>query len=156
MKIVGLHSHNTNFILDELTQIKNLSLWFIIWNKSIPTHCLGDTLRLTWIKWPNIPLDVPILGTLTKIYNMARNTSRLLGQHFESFISSEVSSGRYASASEVVRTALRLLESGEARKKSLTVALVEGEKSGFIKTFNEKEYLRKLRKKIRWNRFPMF
>jgi len=94
-------------------------------------------------------LDVPILGTLTKIYNMARNTSRLLGQHFESFISSEVSSGRYASASEVVRTALRLLESGEARKKSLTVALVEGEKSGFIKTFNEKEYLRKLRKKIR-------
>jgi len=41
---------------------------------------------------------------------MGRNTSILLGDHFEEFISKEVSSGKYSSASEVVRTALRLLE----------------------------------------------
>ena len=80
---------------------------------------------------------------------MARNTSILLGQHFETFISTEVGSGRYASASEVVRTALRLLETEEARKKSLSDALISGEKSGFVKDFDEKEYLKKLHKKIK-------
>jgi len=44
---------------------------------------------------------------------MARNTSILLGEHFEEFISAKVSSGKYNSASEVIRTALRLLEAEE-------------------------------------------
>ncbi|MQK95645.1 type II toxin-antitoxin system ParD family antitoxin, partial [Escherichia coli] len=47
---------------------------------------------------------------------MGRNTSILLGQHFEDFIDSQVSSGRFSSASEVVRTALRLLEEEESKK----------------------------------------
>jgi len=78
---------------------------------------------------------------------MARNTSILLGEHFEEFISNEVSSGKYSSASEVIRTALRLLEAEEINKLSLNNALVQGEKSGFDKNFDAKEHLKKLRNK---------
>ena len=46
---------------------------------------------------------------------MAKNTSILLGEHFEKFISSEVSSGKYGSASEVICTALRMLEAEEPK-----------------------------------------
>ena len=60
---------------------------------------------------------------------MAKNTSILLGEHFEKFITNEVSSGKYASASEVVRTALRMLESEEEKKSALLKALIHGEKS---------------------------
>jgi len=80
---------------------------------------------------------------------MARNTSILLGEHFEDFISSEVSSGRYSSASEVVRTALRLLEETESKKKILRKALAVGEKSGFDKTFDPATHLKKLHSKLK-------
>jgi len=80
---------------------------------------------------------------------MAHNTSILLGDHFESFISAEVNSGRYASVSEVVRTALRLLETEEAKRKSLADALIAGEESGFVKNFDGKEHLKRLHKKIK-------
>ncbi|HEY8659602.1 MAG TPA: type II toxin-antitoxin system ParD family antitoxin [Hanamia sp.] len=76
---------------------------------------------------------------------MARNTSILLGEYFEDFISSKVSSGRYSSASEVVRTALRLLELDESKKENLSKALQQGEKSGFVKNFDAKANLKKLR-----------
>jgi len=79
---------------------------------------------------------------------MARNTSILLGEHFENFISTEVSSGRYNSASEVIRTALRLLETEELKKKKLNKALAQGEKSGFEKNFDPKAHLKKLQGKI--------
>ena len=44
---------------------------------------------------------------------MARNTSVSLGDHFTQFIDTQVSSGRYTTASDVVRAALRLLEREE-------------------------------------------
>ena len=75
---------------------------------------------------------------------MARNTSILLGEYFEQFISKEVSSGRYSSASEVIRTALRLLEAEESKKKELNKALTKGEKSGYVKNFDPKAHLKKL------------
>lgn len=78
---------------------------------------------------------------------MARNTSILLGEHFENFISEEVSSGRYSSASEVVRTALRLLETEEQKKDALIKALVAGEQSAKIDNFDSKAHLAALHKK---------
>ena len=60
---------------------------------------------------------------------MGKNTSISIGEHFESFIQNEVLTGRYSSASEVVRTALRLLEAEERKIKALRIALEEGESS---------------------------
>jgi antitoxin ParD1/3/4 len=78
---------------------------------------------------------------------MARNTSILLGEYFEKFIDTEVSSGRYTSASEVVRTALRLLQTEEEMKKGLVTALKKGEGSKNIENFDAKKHLAALHKK---------
>lgn len=61
---------------------------------------------------------------------MAKNTSVSLGDHFEKFIGSQIDSGRFGSASEVVRAGLRLLETTESRMEVLRQALREGEHSG--------------------------
>jgi antitoxin ParD1/3/4 len=61
---------------------------------------------------------------------MARNTSVSLGDHFVDFIDTQVHSGRYGSASDVVRAGLRLLEEHEAKVKALEAALIAGEDSG--------------------------
>lgn len=61
---------------------------------------------------------------------MAKNTSMTLGNHFDGFIAGQVESGRFGSASEVVRAALRLLENTEAKLQSLRNALNKGEQSG--------------------------
>lgn len=79
---------------------------------------------------------------------MARNTSILLGDHFEGFISTKISSGKYNSASEVIRTALRLLEAEEFKMKDLNKALSQGEKSGMQKNFDPKKHLKKLHSKF--------
>ena len=53
-------------------------------------------------------------------------TSLSLGKHWEEFIRGEIQSGRYASASEVVRDALRTLEDHKIRLEALQVHLAEG------------------------------
>jgi len=78
---------------------------------------------------------------------MSKNTSIYLGDHFETFMTKEIDSGRYKSASEIVRAGLRLLESEEKKLEILRSALVEGEKSGIIESFNQKKHLQKLHKK---------
>ncbi len=40
---------------------------------------------------------------------MARNTSVSLGDHFTEFVEKQVASGRYATASDVLRAGLRLV-----------------------------------------------
>ncbi|MFE3281303.1 type II toxin-antitoxin system ParD family antitoxin [Nocardia sp. NPDC059239] len=61
---------------------------------------------------------------------MGKNTSFSLDEHYSAFIDNEVASGRYRSASDVVRSALRLLEDRETQLRALRQALVEGENSG--------------------------
>lgn len=67
---------------------------------------------------------------------MGKNTSFSLDAHFSEFIAREVASGRYGSASEVVRAALRLLEDRETRLDALRQALVHGESSGEATAFD--------------------
>ena len=67
---------------------------------------------------------------------MAMNTSISLDDHFASFLSKQVESGRYQTASEVIRAGLRLLEEREARLTALRAALVNGEMSGEAEEFD--------------------
>lgn len=61
---------------------------------------------------------------------MAKNTSISLGEHFDVFIANQVESGRFGSASEVIRAALRQFEMTETKIQALRKALDDGEKSG--------------------------
>ncbi|WDE03834.1 type II toxin-antitoxin system ParD family antitoxin [Thalassomonas viridans] len=61
---------------------------------------------------------------------MAKNTSITLGEHFDGFITSQINTGRYNSASEVIRAGLRLLEKSETKTEVLRRMLDEGEQSG--------------------------
>lgn len=61
---------------------------------------------------------------------MSSTTSINLGDHFTGFLSHLTKNGRYGSASEAVRAALRLLEQEEAKYEALMNALEEGEASG--------------------------
>ncbi|MGB3731636.1 type II toxin-antitoxin system ParD family antitoxin [Microbacterium sp.] len=67
---------------------------------------------------------------------MAQNTSISLDDHFAVFLAEQVGSGRYRSASEVVRASLRLLEDQETRLAALRGALVAGENSGEPENFD--------------------
>lgn len=57
-------------------------------------------------------------------------TSLTLGEHWEGFIKAQIASGRYGSASELVRESLRLLEQRELKLETLRAALIAGEESG--------------------------
>jgi len=78
---------------------------------------------------------------------MAKNTSILLGDYFENFINQQIKSGKYSSASEVVRSALRMFEFAESKKTELITELKKGEKSGFEKEFNRENFRNELHQK---------
>lgn len=78
---------------------------------------------------------------------MAKNTSILLGDYFDKFINEQIKTGKYSSASEVVRAALRMFEYEETKKSELIKELKKGEKSGFAKHFDREKLLKTFHQK---------
>jgi antitoxin ParD1/3/4 len=78
---------------------------------------------------------------------MAKNTSILLGDYFDKFINQQIKSGKFSSASEVVRAALRLFEYEQSKKSELIKELKKGEKSGFLKDFDRDTFLKNIHEK---------
>ena len=77
---------------------------------------------------------------------MGKNTSFSLGEHFGSFVEAQVNTGRYGSASDVVRAGLRLLEEQETKQAALRAALAEGEASGRSTPFDVEAFIARKRK----------
>ena len=75
-------------------------------------------------------------------------TSLSLGEHWEIFIKNEVASGRYGSASEGVRDALRHMEAYNSKLAALRAHLAEGEaqaaKGEFVKDYSVEALLSEL------------
>jgi antitoxin ParD1/3/4 len=80
---------------------------------------------------------------------MPKNTSVIIGDHFAEFIESQVSQGRYGSASDVVRAGLRLLEEREMKVEALRAALIEGEQSGAPTSFDFDAFVDRKRQKTK-------
>ena len=76
---------------------------------------------------------------------MDRNTSISIGDYFDRFIKSRISTGRYKNASEVVRAGLRLLEEEENKIMALRASIQEGIESGIAQDFDPEGHLKKLK-----------
>lgn len=72
---------------------------------------------------------------------VGKNTSFVLDEHYRAFIEREISAGRYQSASDVIRSALRLLEDRETQLRALRDALDTGERSGDSTPFDFDAFL---------------
>jgi antitoxin ParD1/3/4 len=79
---------------------------------------------------------------------MPKNTSFVLGEHFESFLVEEVASGRYGNASDVMRAALRLLEQEEKKLEALRAAIDAADASPESRDLDGKKAFSRLRRKI--------
>ncbi len=76
-----------------------------------------------------------------------KNISISLGNYFTAFIDAQIQSGRYGSASEVIRAGLRLLEEQDIKCTVLREALLAGELSGEPALFDNEEFLARMREK---------
>ena len=79
---------------------------------------------------------------------MSKNTSVTLGDHFEEIIERSMDSGRYASASEVIRAGLRMIDEREQKIHRLREAIDAGEESGYVKNFDPANHLAELNRKF--------
>jgi len=79
---------------------------------------------------------------------MAKNTSVTLGDHFEEIIEKSIKSGRFSSASEVIRAGLRMVDEKEQKIKLLREAIEAGEKSGYVENFDPIKHLELLKSKV--------
>jgi antitoxin ParD1/3/4 len=80
-------------------------------------------------------------------------TSYTVGKHFEELIENLVGSGRYATASEVMREGLRLVEEREERRRvkleALRAAIQEGLDSGSAEEFYAEELIESVKRRGR-------
>ena len=69
-------------------------------------------------------------------------TSYSIGKHFEAFIASLIASGRYSTASEIIRDGLRIIEEREQRREAklewLRAEIQKGLDSGPPREFDTK------------------
>ena len=70
-----------------------------------------------------------------------------IGEPFLSFVDSEVESGRFGSAEEVVEAGLRLLEEEQEKLEKLRELLIEGENSGEPRYVDRDEFMERMREK---------
>lgn len=74
-----------------------------------------------------------------------------LGAYYEKFIEEKISTGKFISASEVIRTALRLFELEENSRQLLVNELILGEESGVDSNFDRDIFLKELHLKNKQN-----
>jgi len=76
-------------------------------------------------------------------------TSYSIGKHFESFIENLLESGRYSTASEVMRDGLRLVEEREQRRQAkleaLRVEIQKGFDSGSAVEMDPGEWIKEIK-----------
>ena len=75
---------------------------------------------------------------------MARTVTVSLGPHYEDFIQSNISTGRYNNVSEVIRAALRRMEEEETRLAALRALIDEGDASPDVINFDRDRFLEEL------------
>lgn len=73
-----------------------------------------------------------------------KNTSITLGEHFDSYIAEQLASGRYRTASELIRESLRLHEARELKIAAMRLAIEEGIASGIDADFSFEQLNREL------------
>ena len=78
---------------------------------------------------------------------MAKNTSIILGAFYDDIIKEELSKGKYATASEIIREGLRLVYERNLKISSLNKALDEGEQSGEAVLYDSNDLIKKMTKK---------
>ncbi len=74
-----------------------------------------------------------------------KNTSISLGDYFDEFVQTQVTTGRYKNVSEVIRAGLRLLEIEESKVIALKLAIQEGLDSPLVEDFDFEENLKRLK-----------
>ena len=94
---------------------------------------------------------LPKFGNFDKSSKDMKNTSISLGNYFDQFVQTQVSTGRYKNVSEVIRAGLRLLENEESKAIALRNAIQEGIDSGIAHDFDPEKHLQELKAKRKNN-----
>jgi|FLLY01.1.fsa_nt_gi antitoxin ParD1/3/4 len=80
----------------------------------------------------------------------AKNTTIILGDHFKSYVTKKVRSGRYSNTSEVIREGLRRMEEDDEKLDALKKRLAFGEreiKEGKHSTYSLKSIVKEIEKR---------